>query len=40
MTNKFMLFFGPAWFGASCAVWLAGVTIVYGALLTGVDRKP
>ena len=34
-----MLFFGPALFGASCACWLAGVTIVYGALLSGSDRK-
>jgi hypothetical protein len=29
-----MLFFGPALFGAGCACWLAGVTILYGAALT------
>jgi hypothetical protein len=28
-----MLFFVPALFGAGYAYWLAGVTIVYGALL-------
>jgi hypothetical protein len=33
-----MLFLGPALFGTSCACWLAGVTIVYGALL--LPRNP
>ena len=33
-----MLFFGPTLFGASCACWLAGVTIVYGALLLPRNR--
>jgi hypothetical protein len=33
-----MLFFGPALFGAGCACWLAGVTIVYGALLLPRNR--
>lgn len=33
-----MLFFGPALLGAGCACWLAGVTIVYGALLLPRDR--
>jgi hypothetical protein len=34
-----MLFWGPALFGAGCAVWLAGVAIVYGAALTRGDRR-
>ena len=33
-----MLFFGPALFGAGCACWLTGVTIVYGALLLPRNR--
>jgi hypothetical protein len=37
MGRKPMLFFGPALFGAGCACWLAGVTILYGALLP--DRR-
>lgn len=36
---KDMLFFGPALFGAGCAVWLAGVAIVYGAVLTRGERR-
>lgn len=32
-----MLFWGPALFGAGCAVWLAGVAIIYGAALTRGD---
>ena len=34
-----MLFWGPALFGAGCACWLAGVIIVYGAVLTRGDRQ-
>jgi hypothetical protein len=33
-----MLFFGPALLGAGCACWLAGVTIVYGALIAVARR--
>jgi hypothetical protein len=33
-----MLFFAPALFGAGCAYWLAGITIVYEALLLPRNR--
>lgn len=34
-----MLFFGPALFGAGCACWLAGITILYGAALSRSERR-